>query len=169
MAKSFAFFALLVSVVCFSSLLDLAQANKEKFHVEGKIYCDPCRLEFENRLSTPLPGATVVLECKYENNETVTFKSKEVVTDQNGHYNIEAEGDHPEEENCKVTALKSSHPECNDPMSGMESDRIVLTKNMGVRSKSRFVNSLGFMPKQVTNDQCKIVVAELAENDKKDD
>ncbi|KAI4323007.1 hypothetical protein L6164_022651 [Bauhinia variegata] len=163
MAKSLAFIALLVSAFCFSSLLALAQAT-EKFTVEGKIYCDPCRLEFVTRLSTPLPGATVWLECKYENNDTLTYKSKEVVSDQNGHYSIEVEGDH-EEENCKVTALKSSHPECNDPMSGMESDRIVLTKNMGVRSKSRFVNSLGFMPKRVTEEQCKVVVNELSESD----
>jgi len=104
----------------------------------------------------------VTLECtKGDNN--VTFV-KESTTDETGTYNIECKGDH-EEEVCKVNAVNEKG-NCRKIMDN-ESDRIVLTKNMGVPSLVRFVNALGFMTETV-DPQCGKVITELG-LDKLDD
>jgi len=104
----------------------------------------------------------VTLECtKGDNN--VTFV-KESTTDKDGVYNIECKGDH-EEEVCKVKA-ENGKGTCTKIMDN-ESDRIVLTKNMGVPSLVRFVNALGFMTETV-DPQCGKVITELG-LDKLDD
>ena len=56
MAKHFAAVALIVSAFCFSSVLARQAPADDAFTVEGKVYCDPCRLQFETRLSHPLSG-----------------------------------------------------------------------------------------------------------------
>ncbi|KAI4349766.1 hypothetical protein L6164_010323 [Bauhinia variegata] len=159
MARFFAFVALIVSAVCFSSLIDLARANNVKYYVTGNVYCDPCQFRIVTELSTPLPGVTLLFECKHENNETVTFRSKEVVSGQYGEYSLEVEGEH-QGEDCKVKALKNSDPECNEILSPF-SESIVLKKNMTVDSYSRDVSPFVFTPNQVTHDQCRVVDSKL--------
>ncbi|XP_061363411.1 olee1-like protein [Gastrolobium bilobum] len=158
MGKSFAVVALLVSAFCFSSVLARkAPPTGEEFFVEGKIYCDPCRFEFESRLSHPLSGVKVTLECKKPDSDNVTYV-KDVVTDTNGIYSIPVHGDH-EEEICDVNAGESPNGECNESMKN-QADRIVLTKNMGVSSLKRYVNPLGFKT-QAVDPQCFSVFKEL--------
>ncbi|KAJ1441674.1 Allergen Ole e 1, conserved site [Sesbania bispinosa] len=149
MAKSFALVALIVSAFFFSSVLARRAPtnNNEKFFVEGKVYCDPCRFQFESRLSHPL-----------EDSSNVTYV-KEVHTDVNGMYSIPVDGDH-EEEICEaVVEATAANGECKDAMAN-RSDRIVLTRNMGVSSLARYVNPLGFMTKAV-DSQCPNVIKEL--------
>jgi len=52
MAKSFTIAAF---VLCFSSLLISAYAA-DYLDVEGKVYCDPCRVEFQTKISEGIPG-----------------------------------------------------------------------------------------------------------------
>ncbi|WVZ00766.1 hypothetical protein V8G54_026835 [Vigna mungo] len=155
MARSFAVVALFVSVMCFSSAL--ARKTPERFFVEGKIYCDPCQFAFESRLSFPLPGVNVTLECIKEENDTVSYTRKSS-TDANGLYSIPVRGDH-EEEICVVVANPPNEGQCREAMPN-KSDRIILTKNMGAASQTRYVNPLGFMT-QTTDPQCTDVVQEL--------
>lgn len=56
MAKTCAVAALIATIFCFSSFLNLAQATSETFFVEGKVYCDTCRVQFETKISQPLAG-----------------------------------------------------------------------------------------------------------------
>ncbi|KEH38612.1 putative pollen allergen Ole e 1 family, immunoglobulin-like protein [Medicago truncatula] len=174
MTRSFVVVALIVSAFCFSSVLAArvtpndvpttnAAANKDDFFiVVGQIYCDPCGFQFESRLSKPLAGVKVTLECT-KGDKNVTFV-KESTTDETGTYNIECKGDH-EEEVCKVNAVNEKG-NCRKIMDN-ESDMIVLTKNMGVPSLVRFVNALGFMTETV-DPQCGKVITELG-LDKLDD
>ncbi|WVZ11515.1 hypothetical protein V8G54_016045 [Vigna mungo] len=155
MARSFGVVVLFVSVLCFSSAL--ARKTPEKFFVEGKIYCDPCHFAFESRLSFPLSGVNVTLECINEQNNTVTY-TKEGRTDANGLYSIPVHGDH-QDEICVVVADSPNEGECNEAMPN-KSDRIILTNNMGAASRARYVNPLGFMT-QTIDSQCNVVVHEL--------
>ncbi|TKY49163.1 Olee protein [Spatholobus suberectus] len=164
MEKSFAVVALFVSAFCFSSALARNTPAVAKFFVQGKIYCDPCHFEFESRLSFPLKGVKVTLQCIKEENGTVTFE-KVGETDANGMYIIPAHGDH-EEEICEVVADPPTEGQCREAMPN-KSDRIILTRNMGVSSLARFANPLGFMT-QAIDAQCSAVVQELG-LDKLDD
>ncbi|XP_014520544.1 olee1-like protein [Vigna radiata var. radiata] len=155
MARSFGVVFLFVSVLCFSSAL--ARKTPEKFFVEGKIYCDPCHFAFESRLSFPLSGVNVTLECINEQNNTVTY-TKEGRTDANGLYSIPVHGDH-QDEICVVVADSPNEGECKEVMPN-KSDRIILTNNMGAASRARYVNPLGFMT-QTIDSQCNVVVHEL--------
>ena len=159
MARSFAVVALIVSAFCFSSVLGARLApSADPFIVVGKIYCDPCHFQFESRLSQPLEGVKVTLVCrKVQSNNVTTVKVG--TTDANGVYKIIVEGDHQDEE-CEVKAKSSGKSECPLPMIN-KTDRIVLTKNMGVSSLVRFVNPLGFMTESVDAGQCPLVVSEL--------
>ena len=56
MAKSVAFIALIVSAVCWVQVNGMS-LDEEHFSVEGKVYCDPCRVQFETKLARPLPGS----------------------------------------------------------------------------------------------------------------
>ncbi|RDX97482.1 hypothetical protein CR513_19740, partial [Mucuna pruriens] len=163
MEKSFALVALFVSTLCFSSAL-ARKIPDDKFFVEGKIYCDPCHFAFESRLSFPLEGVKVSLECINEESGNLTFV-KEDKSDANGMYSIPAHGDH-EKEICMVVVDPPTEGQCKETMPN-KSDRIVLTKNMGVSSLARFVNPLGFMT-QTINPQCNLVIQEL-QLDKLDD
>jgi hypothetical protein len=102
--------------------------------------------------------------CKKEDTNNVTLV-KEGTTDANGVYRINCGGDH-EEEVCEVNADSNQNGECPLVMIN-KSDRIVLTKNMGVSSLVRLVNPLGFMTKAI-DDQCGKVFSELG-LDKLDD
>ncbi|KAL2331363.1 hypothetical protein Fmac_018944 [Flemingia macrophylla] len=155
--------ALFVSAFCFSSTF-ARNAPLDKFFVEGKIYCDPCHFAFESRLSFPLPGVKVSLQCVNEVNGTMTYV-KEGKTDANGMYSVPVHGDH-EEEICVVVAESPREGQCRETMPN-RSDRIVLTRNMGVSSLARFVNPLGFMT-QTIDAQCNLVFKELG-LDKLDD
>lgn len=104
------------------------------------------------------------MECKKADTNNVTFTT-EAVTDKNGVYTLTCDGDH-EEEVCEVNTDANTKGECTIPMVN-KFDRIVLTRNMGVSSLTRYVNPLGFMTKAI-HSQCGNVVQELG-LDKLDD
>ncbi|KAE8671051.1 Anther-specific protein LAT52 [Hibiscus syriacus] len=144
MAKAWLMTMVLTSI-SISSLISFALAA-EKFNVVGKVYCDTCRVEFETKLSEPIPGATVKLECRKVRDEAVTF-SREAVTNVMGGYSIPVEGDH-EAEICKVSVDKSTRPDCNEKMESWEKSQVELTTQDGLADPLRTANNLGFMKKE---------------------
>lgn len=110
-------------------------------------------------------GATVRLECRGEEVTNITYKL-EGTTDQNGHYELSAVGDHGTEE-CGVTLVKSSRPDCDIiPNEGwaIEPTAIVtLTKNSGFHDNRRHANPLGFT-KKVADPACTDLFKELQIN-----
>ncbi|XP_020238713.1 olee1-like protein [Cajanus cajan] len=139
----------LVSALCFLSFLGLACA-KDRFVVEGTVYCDTCRLQFLTKLSEFLEGATVRVECsQVDNSKNVTF-SKEAITDASGTYRVEVDGDH-EEDTCEVVLVKSPRGDCSeiDRESHLQqAARVSITKNSGIVSPMRQANPLGFLKKE---------------------
>ncbi|XP_050216570.1 olee1-like protein [Mercurialis annua] len=148
MAKSINNIIFLASAICFLSFLGLAYGNSH-FVVEGKIYCDTCRIQFITKLTTYLKGAKVRLECMEREGGAITF-SAEAETDATGAYQIPVVGDH-EEEICKITLLSSPDADCNeikkDPWA-KKAAQITLTSNNGIASSVRAANPIGFMKKQ---------------------
>ncbi|RDX88751.1 hypothetical protein CR513_29611 [Mucuna pruriens] len=140
---------IVASALCFLSFLGSACA-KERYFVEGTVYCDTCRVQFLTKLSETLEGATVRVECaQVDNSKNVTF-SKEAVTDILGTYQVEVHGDH-EEDTCEVTLLKSPRKDCSevDRESHLQqAARISITKNNGIVSPVRQANPLGFLKKE---------------------
>ncbi|XP_061342763.1 olee1-like protein [Gastrolobium bilobum] len=139
---------ILVSALCFLSFFGSVHC-KERFFVEGVVYCDTCRIQFLTKLSELLEGATVRVECKEEESGNVTF-TKEAVTDASGSYKVEVDGDH-EEEVCEVVLVKSPRKDCSevDRESHLEqAARISITNNAGIVSPVRKANPLGFLKKE---------------------
>ncbi|KGN49302.1 hypothetical protein Csa_003004 [Cucumis sativus] len=163
MAKSCAI--ILVSALCFLSFLDIALSSKDRFFIEGKVYCDTCRIQFFTRVSKYLPGAKVKLVCREEANAGNETFTGEGVTDKNGVYKIEVDGDH-EEEICEVSLLESADTGCGEiPTDGYgHFARVSITGNNGIINPVRQANPLGFMKKDAL-PQCKEVLRELGFDD----
>ncbi|EEF38957.1 Anther-specific protein LAT52 precursor, putative [Ricinus communis] len=157
MAKSFTFGALIASALCFSSLLSSALATAG-LYVEGKVYCDTCRVEFETKLSEVIPGTRVKLECKNRENNTLTY-AVEGVTDASGIYRLPVEGEH-EEDLCEVKLIKSGKPDCAEAFKSVDHARVLLTHNVGVVQPTRYTNPLGFM-KQKASPECGKVLQDM--------
>ncbi|OIV91979.1 hypothetical protein TanjilG_06607 [Lupinus angustifolius] len=139
---------ILVSALCFLSLFDSAYC-KDRFFVEGLVYCDTCRIQFITKLTEFLEGATVRMECKEENGGKVTF-SKDAVTDSSGSYKVEVDGDH-EEDICEVKLIKSPRPDCSEIDTEFhleQSAKVSITKNNGIVSNVQSANPLGFLRKK---------------------
>ncbi|KAK9268795.1 hypothetical protein L1049_000559 [Liquidambar formosana] len=145
MAKNFQAAAVVAAALCLASLLSIAHCS-DHFFVEGKVYCDTCRVQFETKLSEYMPGARVRLECKDRKVGQVKY-TVEGETDATGSYKLPVEGEH-EEEICEIKLLKSSNPDCSELMQGRDRARVLLTKKNGVSTADRFANSLGFMKKE---------------------
>ncbi|TYK10008.1 olee1-like protein [Cucumis melo var. makuwa] len=145
---------ILISALCFVSLFYLA-SSKDQFFVEGKVYCDTCRVQFFTKVS-----ATVKLECKEIEGGSVTL-NKEAVTDKSGKYSIEADGDH-EEEVCEVSLVKSVDPDCDEiSKEGYgHTSRVTITNNSGITNPVRLANPLAFLKKEKL-PECKEVLREL--------
>ncbi|XP_022718027.1 olee1-like protein [Durio zibethinus] len=138
--------ALVSLAICLSSFLSFSYAE-DRFFVEGKVYCDTCRVEFETRLTEPIKGATVNLECRNRTLDGSITYSRGATTDELGKYSIEVEGDHAEEI-CEVSVTKSPREDCNEFMEAWRKARVLLTKNDGVIAPVRYANSLGFLKKK---------------------
>ncbi|XP_011006522.1 PREDICTED: olee1-like protein [Populus euphratica] len=154
MAKSFTIAAF---VLCFSSLLISAYAA-DYLNVEGKVYCDPCRVEFQTKISEGIPAAKVKLVCNNRDNGTETY-TVEGATDSSGTYRLSVAGDH-EDDICEIRLVESSRPDCNEPFRSIDSAKILLTKNAGVVDKTRYPNALGYMKKEA-QPECANVLKEM--------
>ncbi|KAM7507333.1 hypothetical protein LguiA_017786 [Lonicera macranthoides] len=150
------------ALVVLSSLLLLAIAAlphchaAERFIIEGKIYCDTCRVQFETRISEPLEGAEVELRCRCgeSNKEKITVRTK---SDKDGKYVLSVEGDY-EKDICEVTTISSPRPDCSEPMD--EHARVVCTKNMGIVNDRRYANPIGFIKSEAL-PECQQVLDEM--------
>ncbi|KAA0055757.1 olee1-like protein [Cucumis melo var. makuwa] len=141
---------ILISALCFVSLFHLA-SSKDQFFVEGKVYCDTCRVQFFTKVSKflkEIEGGSVTL-------------NKEAVTDKSGKYSIEADGDH-EEEVCEVSLVKSVDPDCDEiSKEGYgHTSRVTITNNSGITNPVRLANPLAFLKKEKL-PECKEVLREL--------
>ncbi|TQD76810.1 hypothetical protein C1H46_037643 [Malus baccata] len=166
MAKASGIAALFVTLSCFYSLAYATSgADIETLFVEGKVYCDPCRVQFETRLSTPLDGATVALECRSRENGTMVY-TLEGKTDKNGIYSLPADKNF-EEQICEVRTVSSPTDDCADHFD-IEKARILLTHNNGVKAMARYANPLGFMKKESTTE-CETVLKELFPEETEDE
>ncbi|KAF5729749.1 putative Anther-specific protein LAT52 precursor [Tripterygium wilfordii] len=163
MAKNVAATALFMAaaaILCFSSLASAtargsisaptsapasAPASNDILYVEGRVYCDTCRVQFETKLTEYMEGASVRLECRNRTTDKITYTFEDL-TDSNGIYHIPVEGDH-EEEICEVRLLKSSRDDCSETTTGRRVGRVLITKNVGVATPIRYANSLGFLQK----------------------
>ncbi|KAL1537708.1 anther-specific protein LAT52-like [Salvia divinorum] len=149
--------ACLVSMICIFAFVTVARAH-ELFKVEGDVYCDPCRVQFQTSLSTKLSGAGIKVECRNIETKALTF-SVNGTTNEQGHYEVEVVGDH-EDDTCEVMAVSSPDGACNMPMDDMAVSRIECTTNSGIHTDTRYANPLGFMTLDAA-PQCVSVLKEI--------
>ncbi|CAI9758243.1 unnamed protein product [Fraxinus pennsylvanica] len=138
MAKLLVLFAL-----CLLPAIATARFAGNPFLVTGKVYCDTCRCGYETDASKYLAGALVKIVCKDRDTARVTYEV-EGVTDSTGTYNILVQSDHGDEA-CDAVLAKSSDPECSTPDLGRDKARVILTRNNGMISDTRFANAMGFL------------------------
>nr|XP_009600627.1 major pollen allergen Lol p 11-like [Nicotiana tomentosiformis] len=139
MAKLVALF-----VVCFLVFASIASAHfMDTFLVVGKVYCDTCRCGFETSASKYLAGSRVRIECKNRDTNDISY-TIEGVTNSKGEYKILVYSDRGDEV-CDVVLIRSSDPMCAVPNAGRDRARVVLTRNNGMVSNTRFANSIGFL------------------------
>ncbi|KAL3851384.1 hypothetical protein ACJIZ3_013266 [Penstemon smallii] len=153
---------LFAGALCLISLPDIAHSAAPEFYVQGEVYCEVCRADFINKLSEPMSGAKVLLECKGDEEGNVTY-SAEAVTNEKGVYRFAVKGDH-EDETCDITLVKSSRPDCDEiPDEGWAtkpSSRVSLTANSGMHDDTRKANPLAFA-KKVALPECAELLKEL--------
>ncbi|CAN4117679.1 unnamed protein product [Withania somnifera] len=147
---------MLLSALCIVALVNFA--NAEVFDVEGKVYCDTCRIQFETRISENIEGASVKLQCRNIASGAETF-SVEGVTDKDGKYKLRVEGDH-QDDICEVTVVKSPREDCKESVSGYEKARIECSNDTGIDNAKRYANPLFFI-KDHPLQQCKQVLEEI--------
>ena len=154
MAKAVGF----IFTLCFIAAVAAHGHKQPPIHVEGDVYCDPCRVQFVTQLSRKLTGATVRLECRNLETEVVTY-SVEGVTGADGHYGLNVIGDH-EKDICQVSVVKSASEDCSEPMGDFAKSVVVCTDNSGIHSDVRYANPIGFMTKAAV-PQCASILADL--------
>ncbi|XP_065853661.1 olee1-like protein [Euphorbia lathyris] len=160
MAKFINNIGFLAYAICFLSLICLAY-GETPFVVEGKVYCDSCRVQFMTKLSNFIKGATVKLECKDRVGGKVTY-TEEATTDASGHYEIQVDGDH-EDEICEVLPVKAPDGDCNEISTdkfNRNAARISLTTHNGIANDRREANPIGFLKKE-RSIECVEVLREM--------
>ncbi|MCD9643539.1 Anther-specific protein lat52 [Datura stramonium] len=148
----------LLSALCVLAIANFAAADFEVFDVEGKVFCDTCRLGFVTSLSDTIEGATVRLACRDIVTNNVTF-STEGKTDNAGKYTLTVEGDH-ENDICEVSLVNSPREDCKEIVPEFITNRIVCSKNVGMHNAVRFVNPL-FFRKSKPIDGCKELIEQM--------
>ncbi|XP_019176533.1 PREDICTED: anther-specific protein LAT52-like [Ipomoea nil] len=151
--------ALVSAAICFLAFAGFAAGKPgEKFTVEGRVYCDNCRVQFETKISESLKGAVVRLDCKNLKTEKETY-TEEVTTAANGNYSLVVEGDH-EEAICDVTVVKSPREDCKETVPSLDKSEVLCSENAGIHSVVRYANPLFFMPAK-PDPRCKKVLADI--------
>ncbi|KAL5836847.1 hypothetical protein ACOSQ3_014016 [Xanthoceras sorbifolium] len=161
MAKTYTVAALVATVaLCLAAIVGVAHAEEknDSLIVEGKIYCDTCRVQFKTSLSESIEGAKVKLVCRDRESEETKLEL-EGVTDKSGGYSLKVEGDHAEEI-CEVHLISSPKEYCKEITTDLNSARILLSTNDGVVEPIRRANALGFMKKEAL-DNCGDVLKDL--------
>ncbi|KAG9453593.1 hypothetical protein H6P81_006497 [Aristolochia fimbriata] len=148
----------LVASLCILAVASFVHCHDEVLNVEGKVFCDTCRVRFVTRISEYIEGAEVKIECRNRTTGVLTARV-EGRTDNTGSYFIQVKGDH-QEDICEVELLSSPRPNCNELDGERRRARILLTKNNGIVSDIRHANPLGFFKKEAL-PQCTVVLKEL--------
>nr|GMD23392.1 anther-specific protein LAT52-like [Ipomoea batatas] len=151
--------ALVSAAICFLAFAGFAAGKAgEKFTVEGRVYCDTCRVKFETKISEYLTGAVVRLDCRNLKTEKETY-TEEATTTANGNYTLEVEGDH-EEAICDVTVVKSPREDCKQTVPSLEKSQVLCSENAGLHSFVRYANPLFFVPEK-PDPRCKKVLEDI--------
>ncbi len=145
------------------ALLGVANAHAgHSFFVTGKVYCDNCAAGFPTRISPPIPGATVAVECKDKAGKRLFYNENH--TDDNGLFSIPVNGEH-ENEACAAFTV-SSPTSCNIPTDTSRGP-VFLTHNNGIDSDERKTGPFAYRSSEI-HSACKAVMAEFdvyADND----
>ncbi|XP_059663980.1 anther-specific protein LAT52-like [Cornus florida] len=152
--------AVIASAFCLLAVSGLAhgidKTKDSKFTIEGKVYCDPCRVQFITKLSKLLEGAEVILECRNAETGNVTYSVKGI-SGKDGNYTLKAEGDHGDEI-CEMAVVSSPQPDtCGEAMD--EVAPVTLT-DIESNSDIRYANYIGFMKKD-PDAECTQMLEEL--------
>ena len=151
--------AVITLVVCIMAFATIVHSHKnEVFKVEGDVYCDPCRVQFQTLLSKKLSGAEITVECRNIETKALTF-SVNGTTDSHGHYVVDVLGDH-EDDTCEVKTVSSPDIACSVPMNDLTVSRIECTTNSGIHTDVRYANPIGFMTNEVA-PQCMSIMRDL--------
>ncbi|KAL7131525.1 hypothetical protein ABFS83_12G009200 [Erythranthe nasuta] len=129
--------------VCVVPSIVTAHIAGDSLLLQGSTYCDACRCGYETSASKPVAGAVVGLECRSRTTSELTY-SDETVTDSAGKYKFLVQSDRGDDF-CDVFLSKSSDPECSEPNVGRDRARVILTRNNGMDSNTRFANAMGFL------------------------
>ncbi|CAN4104238.1 unnamed protein product [Withania somnifera] len=162
----------LLSALCFLAIANIVNADSEMFDIEGKAFCDTCRLGFVTSLSETIEGATVSLACRNIETDKVTYTT-EGKTDNTGKYKLTVEGDH-EGDICAVSLVNSPKQDCKEVVPDLFTNRIMCSKNVGMHNAVRFANPLFFQKDKPIKgcrelvEQMELVDLMILENDKKD-
>ncbi|TXG66750.1 hypothetical protein EZV62_008025 [Acer yangbiense] len=159
MAKTYSAVVLVAAAaLCMAALINVAEAGNEKdtsLYVEGKVYCDTCRVQFETPISENIAGATVTLLCRNRMTELVSVEI-EAVTDESGRYTIKVDNDHADSI-CEVHLTNSPREDCSEVTAELNAARILLTNDVGVVGPVRYANALGFMRKEALKNCAKVL------------
>lgn len=154
-----------------SSIASMPSANEEEsilqekdivpddtFIIQGKVYCDPCRIQIPTKISYPLPHTKVTLVCHKADSDEESYRV-EGSSDEKGKYTLDAVGDHAEEI-CEIIVSESPDPNCPELMDDENNVRVSLTNKHGIKGKGRYANPLGFMVTSA-DPRCKEALDEL--------
>ncbi|KAI3801040.1 hypothetical protein L1987_29141 [Smallanthus sonchifolius] len=132
--------------------------SEDTFIIQGKVYCDLCRIQIQTKISYPLANTKVTLVCHKAENDEESYRV-EGSSDDKGKYILNVVGDHAEEI-CEIIVSESPDPNCPELMDDENNVRVSLTNKHGIKGKGRYANPLGFM---VTNadPRCKEALDEL--------
>ncbi|XP_047331257.1 anther-specific protein LAT52-like [Impatiens glandulifera] len=132
--------------------------NHNDFHIEGKVYCDTCRVKFVTRVSEFLQGATVRLTCRSMKDGSTTFTT-DGKTDKDGLYSLLVPGNH-DDDICEVKPYTSPDADCNEIVVEENAAKVTVTNQSGIKSPVRYTNPIGFMRKTAVSS-CDQVLLEL--------
>ncbi|GMH31402.1 hypothetical protein Nepgr_033245 [Nepenthes gracilis] len=136
----------MVALCLLPALVSALRHEADPYTLEGRVYCDTCRLGFETSASTYIQGAKVRVECSDRNTKELLYTA-EGITDSTGSYKIfikEDQGDRI----CDAKLVGSPQEDCKLADPARDRSRVILTSNNGIISKHRFANSLGFVKDQ---------------------
>ncbi|CAL0318582.1 unnamed protein product [Lupinus luteus] len=136
-------------------LVAIPSLTMNPFIVKGRVYCDPCRLGFETPITTYIPGAVVILQCKDKITNKIVYK-KLVSTDSSGSYTITVDAFH-ENQICDAKLVTSPVHHCNEPTPGRDQSPVILNRQNGIITDHRFVNNIGFITKEVASGCAQIL------------
>ncbi|KAK7275743.1 hypothetical protein RIF29_16865 [Crotalaria pallida] len=146
-----------VVVVCVLQMMvaSVHSHNTNPFIVKGRVYCDPCRVGYETPITTYIPGAVVILQCKDKITNNIVY-NKLGKTDSSGTYTILVDA-HQENQICEAKLVSSPKHDCIEATPGRDRSRVILNRFNGIATDDRFVNNMGFMTKEVASGCARIL------------